>query len=194
MSCGVEPPQNRDVNELRPDFRTQLIKWMNACNRFLKDGKQVRISETYRSQERQQWLYNHGRVKGCGTPGRFHTWTLDSNHKYRIAADIFIQENGAAIWNPTIYKSLYAQVPPSAFELETLEPLELVHIQLKDATQRRTDWTPDSPASPPPPATANKPVRIFSPSGILLGSGTLVHPDKVYLKDLKLNFKEMEQK
>lgn len=48
--------------------------------------KNIFITETYRSQERQKYLYAQGRTR----PGQIVTWTLDSNHKSRLAWDIAV--------------------------------------------------------------------------------------------------------
>ncbi|MDC6267798.1 M15 family metallopeptidase [Lysinibacillus fusiformis] len=48
--------------------------------------KNVFITETYRSQERQKYLYAQGRTR----PGNIVTWTLESNHKSRLAWDIAV--------------------------------------------------------------------------------------------------------
>lgn len=194
MSCPPEPPQNRSLAVLRPDFKARLIQWMGEVNRILLPGTVIKPSETHRTQQRQQWLYRQGRERGCGVPGRPVTWTLDSNHKYYIAADLFLDKRGEALWDSELYMEVYSKVPPENYGLETLAPREYAHIQIQNANNSRTDWTPQTPAPPPPPAVTNKPVRIFSPSNILLGSGTFISPDKVYLKNLDLNFKEMEQK
>ncbi|WP_309501257.1 M15 family metallopeptidase [Lysinibacillus sphaericus] len=44
------------------------------------------ITETYRSQARQKYLYAQGRTR----PGKVVTWTLNSNHKSRLAWDIAV--------------------------------------------------------------------------------------------------------
>ncbi|HWK24693.1 MAG TPA: M15 family metallopeptidase [Ureibacillus sp.] len=44
------------------------------------------ITETYRSQERQDYLYAQGRT----SPGQIVTWTKSSNHKSRLAWDIAV--------------------------------------------------------------------------------------------------------
>ncbi len=59
-----------------------------ACNLFLaeckKAGLKVRITETYRSQRRQNELYAQGRT----SPGNIVTWTKNSRHTSRRAWDI----------------------------------------------------------------------------------------------------------
>ena len=71
----------RDISELTPLAQT-------ACNLFLsrcKDkGLNVLITETYRSQERQNYLYEQGRTR----PGKIVTWTKNSRHTNRRAWDI----------------------------------------------------------------------------------------------------------
>ncbi|CAM5566737.1 putative protein OS=Lysinibacillus sphaericus OX=1421 GN=LS41612_07820 PE=4 SV=1 [Lysinibacillus sphaericus] len=44
------------------------------------------ITETYRSQARQHYLYTQGRTR----PGKVVTWTLNSNHKSSLAWDIAV--------------------------------------------------------------------------------------------------------
>ena len=71
----------RDINEL------SLIA-QKACNMFLQECKKrglpVLITETYRSQARQNYLYEQGRTKG----GVIVTWTKASRHTSRNAWDI----------------------------------------------------------------------------------------------------------
>ncbi|HHX62122.1 MAG TPA: M15 family metallopeptidase [Epulopiscium sp.] len=73
----------RDIKQLSPLAQT-------ACNLFLaeckKQGVNIFITETYRSQERQNWLYEQGRTRS----GQVVTWTKNSNHKGRMAWDIAV--------------------------------------------------------------------------------------------------------
>lgn len=71
----------RDILELNSKART-------ACNLFLreckKQGINIFITETYRSQERQNYLYEQGRARA----GNKVTWTKNSRHTSRRAWDI----------------------------------------------------------------------------------------------------------
>lgn len=71
----------RDISALTPAAQT-------ACKLFLKKcaekGLKVRITETYRSQERQNYLYEQGRTRS----GNIVTWTKNSRHTSRRAWDI----------------------------------------------------------------------------------------------------------
>lgn len=71
----------RDIKELKPLAQ-------QACNLFLseckKAGLDIFITETYRSQDRQEYLYTQGRNR----PGKIITWTKKSNHTGRMAWDI----------------------------------------------------------------------------------------------------------
>lgn len=73
----------RDVNELTPAAQ-------NACRLFLKKCKEaglnIFLTETYRSQARQNQLYAQGRTE----PGKIVTWTLNSRHTSRRAWDIAV--------------------------------------------------------------------------------------------------------
>lgn len=71
----------RDISELTPLAQ-------KACNLFMArcktKGLNVLITETYRSQERQNYLYEQGRTR----PGNIVTWTKNSRHTSRRAWDI----------------------------------------------------------------------------------------------------------
>lgn len=72
---------DRAISSLTPTAQT-------ACRLFLKKcgeaGLKVLITETYRSQERQDYLYEQGRTR----PGNIVTWTKSSRHTGRRAWDI----------------------------------------------------------------------------------------------------------
>ena len=71
----------RDISELTPNAQI-------ACNLFLDEcqnqGLNVLITETYRSQARQDYLYAQGRTRS----GKKVTWTRNSRHTSRRAWDI----------------------------------------------------------------------------------------------------------
>lgn len=71
----------RDINELDEDTQFYCKKFLDECK---KHGLNVLITETYRSQERQNYLYEQGRTR----PGQVVTWTRNSNHTGRRAFDI----------------------------------------------------------------------------------------------------------
>lgn len=64
------------------------VKAQTACRLFLaeceKQGLKVLVTETYRTQARQNELYEQGRTK----PGNVVTWTKNSRHTNRRAWDI----------------------------------------------------------------------------------------------------------
>lgn len=74
----------RDISELLPAAQTACRLLFQEC--FKAGIKNIFITETYRSQERQKYLYEQGRTR----PGNIVTWTLDSNHKSRLAWDIAV--------------------------------------------------------------------------------------------------------
>ncbi|MDM5233399.1 M15 family metallopeptidase [Lysinibacillus pakistanensis] len=74
----------RDISELLPAAQTACRLLFQEC--FKAGIKNIFITETYRSQERQIYLYAQGRTR----PGQIVTWTLDSNHKSRLAWDIAV--------------------------------------------------------------------------------------------------------
>lgn len=84
---------SRDTNYSNPTERIESLDELNAktkeaCELFLRiakdEGLKVKITETYRTKERQEYLYAQGRTR----PGRVVTWTLNSKHIERNAFDI----------------------------------------------------------------------------------------------------------
>ncbi|WP_232540527.1 M15 family metallopeptidase [Lysinibacillus fusiformis] len=74
----------RDLAELLPAAQTACRLLFQEC--FKAGIKNIFITETYRSQERQKYLYAQGRIR----PMQIVTWTLNSNHKSRLAWDIAV--------------------------------------------------------------------------------------------------------
>ena len=70
-----------DLNQLTPDTKKLAMKFLERCE---EEGLGVRITETYRTQKRQDELYSQGR----DTDGPRVTWTKDSMHTRRRAFDI----------------------------------------------------------------------------------------------------------
>ena len=71
----------RDIKELTPEAQKACNLFMAECK---KQGLNVLITETYRSQERQNYLYEQGRTRA----GNKVTWTTHSRHTSRRAWDI----------------------------------------------------------------------------------------------------------
>ncbi len=103
--------QVRDTKELNPLVKVMLDI---AIEKIKKLGITPLIVETYRTKERQYYLYGQGRTeevcKGAGMPSvkakkyanprkSKCTWTLNSIHIKRCAVDLIPQRNGKAIWN-----------------------------------------------------------------------------------------------
>ena len=73
----------RDIGELLPVAQTACRLFLEKCQ---EAGLDVFVTETYRSQERQNELYEQGRTK----PGHIVTWTKNSRHTSRLAWDIAV--------------------------------------------------------------------------------------------------------
>ena len=127
----MEPQQNRSLDALHPDFRERLDKWLAAATAA---GYDILVYETFRSPERQQWLHDAGRKRPPF--GRYLTYTMDSCHRYGLAADLVPLRNGQANWDG--YDSLYKAVSVGQFGLELLD-FERPHIQIKGGQQYAKD-------------------------------------------------------
>jgi len=82
----------RDLNQLDLRFRAILVA---ALAEATAAGLDPVVIETYRSQARQDYLYEQGRTR----PGDKVTWTRSSKHKTRLAADVCPRVNGKIDWN-----------------------------------------------------------------------------------------------
>ncbi|UED78413.1 M15 family metallopeptidase [Lysinibacillus sp. CD3-6] len=74
----------RDLGELLPVAQTACRLLFQQCYKAGIDN--IFVTETYRSQARQNYLYAQGRTR----PGEIVTWTLKSNHTSRLAWDIAV--------------------------------------------------------------------------------------------------------
>ncbi len=71
----------RDIGALSPVAQRACRAFLRECER---EGLPVLITETYRSQARQDYLYAQGRTRA----GKVVTWTRNSRHTGRMAWDI----------------------------------------------------------------------------------------------------------
>lgn len=74
----------RDINELLPVAQTACRLLFQEC--YKAGIRDIFITETYRSQARQNYLYEQGRTR----PGQIVTWTKSSRHTSRLAWDIAV--------------------------------------------------------------------------------------------------------
>lgn len=60
----TEPPRISSLDALLPDFRAAVDQWAGALQQAIApSGRSVRILETIRTPERQDWLYASGRTR-----------------------------------------------------------------------------------------------------------------------------------
>lgn len=92
----------RDINELTAVAQTACRLFLNECK---KSGLNIFITETYRSQERQNELYEQGRTKLWDSNGKrlkIVTWTKHSRHTSRRAWDIACK--GKDLYNMSVLR------------------------------------------------------------------------------------------
>ena len=87
----------RDISELTPNAQKACKLFMEECTRR---GLNVLITETYRSQARQDYLYAQGRTRS----GKKVTWTKNSRHTSRRAWDICKNVKGAEYSDASFFK------------------------------------------------------------------------------------------
>lgn len=136
----MEPLASRDLSQLDPRFLYPFRAWLARATEVVAHVD-FHVSDTRRTLERQIWLYAQGRVPPWDR-GPEVTWTLDSAHRYGIAADIFMvrKSTGDAIWEVSSYQWLYRVVPLKDYGLEHIGPAEWVHIQLQGSDVLRREW------------------------------------------------------
>ena len=126
----TSPPIDRSVLRLHPLFRAPFEAWLAEAADKVRHVE-FRVTETHRTLERQAWLYAQGRTPPHDRSPRV-TWTLDSRHRWGLAADIAMirRDTGTAIWEVSSWRWLYQTVPPERFGLKHLAPAEWVHLEL----------------------------------------------------------------
>ena len=77
----------RDINRLKKNAKMACELFMEECKRR---GLAVLITETLRTKERQNELYEQGRT----APGKIVTWTKNSKHMTGLAWDICKNKKG----------------------------------------------------------------------------------------------------
>ena len=87
----------RDISELAPNAQKACNLFMAECK---KQGLNVLITETYRSQARQDYLYAQGRTR----KGNIVTWTKSSRHTSRRAWDICKNVKGKEYSDASFFK------------------------------------------------------------------------------------------
>jgi hypothetical protein len=110
---------NSDTDALNPDFRARLGRVITRMHDEF--GKDVQLVEGFRTQSRQDFLYDQGRTR----PGEVVTWTKSSKHTLGLAADVTI--NGS--YTDSIGFQQLAQVAAQE-GLRTLGAKDPGHIEL----------------------------------------------------------------
>lgn len=93
---GNETKACRDISALSPVAQRACRAFLRECE---KEGLPVLITETYRSQVRQDYLYAQGRTRA----GKVVTWTRNSRHTGRMAWDICKNVKGQEYADATFF-------------------------------------------------------------------------------------------
>lgn len=127
----VSPPIERRLDTLAPIFREPFEGWLTAAQTRVTHVT-FRVTETRRTLERQQHLYAQGRQPPF-EKSPVVTWTLESRHRWGIAADFVMIRNDTKepIWGGSSYEWLYRLVPPEHFGLAHLGSVgDWLHLEL----------------------------------------------------------------
>jgi hypothetical protein len=125
----IEPPSYRRLDTSDSDFASRFTSYLGALSKEIKHVE-FKISDGRRNLTRQLWLYAQGRV----APFKHRpiiSWTLDSRHRWGLAADIFMvrKDTKEIIWKNTSYAWVYSKIPPRDFGLTDILPKEYVHLE-----------------------------------------------------------------
>ena len=119
---------SRDLNELLPEVKTRVEKFIQSC----KDkGIDILVTSTYRDMESQAALYAQGRT----TEGKIVTnaGPGDSYHNWRCAVDVVPLVNGKPDWDGShaVWKEVGRLGKESGLEWagEWVHFKELAHFQ-----------------------------------------------------------------
>jgi peptidoglycan L-alanyl-D-glutamate endopeptidase CwlK len=87
----------KDIKELTAPMQKKCKEFLRIANaRLSQYDLKLSISETYRSQARQNALYAQGRT----TPGPIITWTKRSPHTQRKAFDVHFEGINGKLTHP----------------------------------------------------------------------------------------------
>jgi hypothetical protein len=130
---------DRRLETLAPIFRYPFEAWLADARRTVSHVT-FKVTETRRTLERQRWLYAQGREDPYLTVPEV-TWTMDSRHRWGLAADIAMirKSTGEAIWEISSWQWLYRVVPPEVYGLAHLGPREWVHLEYRYADEAIRD-------------------------------------------------------
>ena len=134
-----------------------------ACNLFMEkckaEGLNVLITETYRSQERQDYLYAQGRTRS----GNKVTWTKNSRHTSCRAWDICKNVKGAEYSDASFFKKCGAIAKELGITWGgTWKTPDTPHFEVDE------DWVaPSAPAKAETPVTVNDIVWELAHRGII---------------------------
>lgn len=127
----MTPTANRSLDSLHPIFRHAFEAWLTEAQNAAKHVR-LFVTEARRTEARQRALYAIGRTQ----PGRIVTNTLNSYHRWGLAADLAMQRpSGELVWAEDSWRWLYRQAPPERFGLRNLDPFELVHLEFRYARE-----------------------------------------------------------
>jgi hypothetical protein len=112
-----------ELDLLAPEFRDRLDRVIDRMESEF--GYKVEVTETFRSQARQNALFAQGRSQ----PGQVVTWTRASNHTAGKAADLVID---GSYDNPIAYDRLMRVAREEG--LRTLGPRDPGHIELPSSS------------------------------------------------------------
>lgn len=151
----VDPRRvERGMERLDPEFRSRLTRVVERMR--AEHGHEVKVVETLRPQERQDFLYEQGRTRS----GPVVTWTRSSNHTRGRAADVMID---GTYNNP----KGYARLAEVAVEegLRTLGPKDPGHVELPRGSRALPSLAgPLEPVAPDVVQEVRSPSQVTSPA------------------------------
>lgn len=119
--AAKEPKRVCDLNLLEPEFREKIELLLAELRKY--PYKPV-LFETWRSAERQNWLYGVGRTHDRAR--KPVTWTLNSKHMSGIAVDIIDNDS---LWSSKLFfQALGSQARKLGLYQAEHEPC---HIQMR---------------------------------------------------------------
>ena len=93
-----DPVTNNRILGLDPEVKEPATEFINYVE--LQTGTQLRISDGYRSKERQNQLYNQSRTDPPTGPWATNLKGGESYHNYGLAIDVVKMEDEKCIWVP----------------------------------------------------------------------------------------------
>jgi GH24 family phage-related lysozyme (muramidase) len=105
VSAAIDPDSAKQIASLEPQVQERATRFMDLANKWAaENGYEVKVTEGYRSPERQNELYAQGRT--APGPRVTNARAGQSHHQSKRAFDVMITKNGKEVDKREVWAQL----------------------------------------------------------------------------------------